>query len=145
MYVCMYVVILIMAALPPLNLFGETGLCSYLVSWCSYLVFVSIHLSLYTPHSFRCLLSVLLEVSYFVVILGGLVGYGMAGFHFGRYLFSVRLCGVPSFSRYMWYIPFFPLLMGFPVVLWSFAIVLWGFWLRFSWVFWYSMFVLSSS
>jgi hypothetical protein len=52
------------------------------------------------------LLVLLFEVSYSVVILGGWMDYGMAGFAFSGNLFSVNWYS-SYFSGSMWFIPLF--------------------------------------
>nr|AIY61627.1 NADH dehydrogenase subunit 5 [Nasutitermes takasagoensis] len=59
-----------------------------------------------TP-SVICLPYYLKFLTLFVVILGGWLGYEIAGFVFGDKLFSMCLYGVSSFSGSMWFMPFF--------------------------------------
>nr|YP_009250500.1 NADH dehydrogenase subunit 5 [Coptotermes michaelseni]AMX22751.1 NADH dehydrogenase subunit 5 [Coptotermes michaelseni] len=59
-----------------------------------------------TP-SVICLPYYLSFLTFFVVLLGGWLGYEISGFNFGDYLFSVYYYGVSSFSGSMWFMPFF--------------------------------------
>jgi NADH-ubiquinone oxidoreductase chain 5 len=52
------------------------------------------------------LFTLLFEVSFFVVLLGGLLGYEVSSFSFGDYLFSIYYYGVSLFSGSMWFMPF---------------------------------------
>lgn len=54
-----------------------------------------------------CLPYYLRFLTIFVVILGGWLGYEIAGFVFGDKLFSIYLYKISSFSGSMWFIPFF--------------------------------------
>nr|AQP30579.1 NADH dehydrogenase subunit 5 [Odontotermes sp. BDIT085] len=58
-----------------------------------------------TP-SVICLPYYLSFLTLFVVVLGGWVGYGMAGFAFGDDLFSVNWYSSSFFSGSMWFMPF---------------------------------------
>ena len=58
-------------------------------------------------YSFCDLFTLLFKVSYFVVFVGGWLGYEVAGFVLGDKLFSVLLYGPSSFSGSMWFMPFF--------------------------------------
>jgi hypothetical protein len=51
--------------------------------------------------------------------LGGWIGYEMAGFIFGDYLFSMYWYGVSSFSGSIWLILFLSSLMSFILVLYE--------------------------
>nr|YP_009250630.1 NADH dehydrogenase subunit 5 [Heterotermes nr. tenuis COL.4PUERTO]AMX22959.1 NADH dehydrogenase subunit 5 [Heterotermes nr. tenuis COL.4PUERTO] len=59
-----------------------------------------------TP-SVICLPYYLSFLTFFVVLLGGWLGYEISGFSFSDYLFSVYYYGVSSFSGSMWFMPFF--------------------------------------
>nr|YP_009250643.1 NADH dehydrogenase subunit 5 [Heterotermes cf. occiduus 3.12.2.AUS]AMX22972.1 NADH dehydrogenase subunit 5 [Heterotermes cf. occiduus 3.12.2.AUS] len=59
-----------------------------------------------TP-SVICLPYYLKFLTFFVVLLGGWLGYEISGFKFSDYLFSVYYYGISSFSGSMWFMPFF--------------------------------------
>nr|AMX22790.1 NADH dehydrogenase subunit 5 [Coptotermes sepangensis] len=59
-----------------------------------------------TP-SVVCLPYYLSFLTFFVVLLGGWLGYEISSFSFSDYLFSIYYYGVSSFSGSMWFMPFF--------------------------------------
>nr|YP_009250448.1 NADH dehydrogenase subunit 5 [Coptotermes frenchi]AMX22647.1 NADH dehydrogenase subunit 5 [Coptotermes frenchi] len=59
-----------------------------------------------TP-SVVCLPYYLSFLTFFVVLLGGWLGYEISSFNFSDYLFSIYYYGVSSFSGSMWFMPFF--------------------------------------
>nr|AQP27995.1 NADH dehydrogenase subunit 5 [Pericapritermes sp. G TB-2017] len=59
-----------------------------------------------TP-SVICLPYYLSFLTFFVVFVGGWLGYEMSNFMFSDNLFSTRLYGVSSFAGSMWFMPFF--------------------------------------
>nr|YP_006503955.1 NADH dehydrogenase subunit 5 [Coptotermes lacteus]AFM92455.1 NADH dehydrogenase subunit 5 [Coptotermes lacteus] len=59
-----------------------------------------------TP-SIVCLPYYLSFLTFFVVLLGGWLGYEISSFSFSDYLFSIYYYGVSSFSGSMWFMPFF--------------------------------------